>query len=124
MNLFRLGKFELHSGQGTDFKIDCDGLTDEEIDALAYYGSKLVKFSEVIGIPSTRGGIDNGARIARAMLPFTSTGPLLIVDDVLTTGRSMNEMKKQYPNAIGLVIFARQKPPQWVKTIFQLERNL
>jgi orotate phosphoribosyltransferase len=120
MGLFRLGRFDLHSGQPSDFFIDCDHLTENEIDALAFRASQLVKFSRVVFVPSTRGGIDNGARIAKAMEPYISTGPTLIVDDVLTTGRSMNEAKKLYPEAIGLVYFARNKPPAWVRAIFAM----
>jgi len=48
------------------------------------------------------------------------TGPTLIVDDVLTTGTSMIEMQKQYPNAIGVVMFARGPCPSWVSSIFSL----
>lgn len=119
MSLFRTGRFILHSGQPTDFKIDCDFLTDEDYEACAFLGSKVVKFGHVVGVQaSSDEGIDNGARFARAMLPYATTGPTLIVDDVLTTGQSMIETRAIYQNAIGLVIFTRRRPPDWIKALF------
>ena len=52
--------------------------------------------------------------------------PICIVDDVLTTGGSMEYFLTQYQRnrrpfeAIGWVVFARTKPPPWVKALFQM----
>jgi len=123
MSLFQSGNFTLHSGNRSIFKIDCDFIPDSGLVALAPLGHKIIgPFSSVIGVPATTpGGIDNGARFAKAMLPYVSgSGPILIVDDVLSTGRSMNEMREKLGvNTVGLVIFAREKPPEWIKAIFQ-----
>jgi orotate phosphoribosyltransferase len=114
MGLFNLGKFTLHSGGTCSYKIDCDYLTAEDLEALALIGSSLVTFGSVTGIP--RGGL----RFATALEQYVTQGPVLIVDDVLTTGSSMMEAKRQYPDAVGLVIFSKKKPPDWVKAIFTM----
>jgi len=35
MNLFQFGDFSLHSGSKSKWKIECDALTDEDVEALA-----------------------------------------------------------------------------------------
>lgn len=35
MSLFRYGKLIAHSGSELDYKIECDALTDDDIDCLA-----------------------------------------------------------------------------------------
>ena len=49
----------------------------------------------------------------------------MIVDDVLTTGGSMNDfMRKRHwrnpTDYIGWVVFARSQPPDWVTALFQM----
>jgi hypothetical protein len=83
-----LQNIKLYSGRLSDFKFECDNLTDEEIDGFARLIARMVgMFTDVIGIP--QGGI----RIATALEPFALPGltrrRLLIVDDVLTEGSSM-----------------------------------
>ncbi len=55
-------------------------------------------------------------------------GPLLIVDDVLTTGKTMERqrirMGQRAKTAKGLVIFARALPPPWVQAIFTLAEGV
>ena len=51
--------------------------------------------------------------------------PICIVDDVLTTGGSMNGFlqKRSWRNPtdyIGWVVFARAKCPDWVTALFQM----
>jgi predicted amidophosphoribosyltransferase len=119
MNLFKYGRFTSHSGVTLPFKIDCDALEDEDLETLARVVATRFEFSKVIGVP--RGGL----RFAEFLDPHIRTnGPILIVDDVLTTGRSMQEMwlkvaKDQY-DTIGIVIFARGPHPAWIKPIFYL----
>lgn len=114
MSLFKHGEFTLHSGDKADFLIDCNALDERDIDSLAAFIAPRIKpFSEVIGIP--RGG----ERLALAMRPYRSaTGGLLIVDDVLTTGGSMEKARGEREDVQGVVIFARGPYPTWVRPIF------
>jgi hypothetical protein len=124
----------LHSGARSAFKIECDALTDEEITTFAGLILGLVGvFGRVVGVP--RGGL----RIATALDPFCITQgigrhPPLIVDDVLTTGQSMERARLQLADEIGgfseikgavleikgAVLFARGPCPAWVTPVFTL----
>jgi len=125
MNLFQKQLVKLSSGTESDFKIECDALTDEDIECCAYLISKKVKFKKVYGVP--RGGY----RLQKALEKYTTSNrelPILIVDDVLTTGKSMesflNNSDWYYEELlvppIGFVIFAREKCPNWIQTLFQM----
>ena len=119
MNLFKLGDFILHSGQKGHFKIDCDALTELDIKTLGYIIANEFRFSKVVGIPT------GGTKLAKACDVWTKQhGPLLIVDDVLTTGASMEEekAKHQYLHVIGVVLFARGPCPSWVHPLFDMGR--
>ena len=117
--LFQQGDFSLHSGEKSDFKIDCDALSDDDIESLAYIISKSIKFSVVYGVPT------GGSRLEQALLKYQSgeyTDPVLICDDVLTTGKSIEDYKEKlkFPNTTGVVIFARGECPSWVFPMFQM----
>lgn len=115
-------KFKSHSGKDLDWKIDCDALSDEAIETLAYLVSTRFDFREVCWIPS------GGTRLGEALLPYIneSSSVTLIVDDVLTTGQSMEEAYWRYAllhkgSVIGIVIFARTNQyPIWIHPIFEL----
>ena len=118
--LFQYGHFALHSGVASTWKIDCDALTDHDIDALAHMIRLLVPtFSTVEGVP--RGG----TRLATCLSKDggKALGPLLIVDDVLTTGASMEQQRAGRP-ALGVVIFARGLAPLWVTPLFHAAHQL
>lgn len=115
--LFKFGFIELHSGGRSNFKIDCDALTDGDINTLAHLIAKGFRFSKVVGIPT------GGDRLAYALQKWTKEyGPLLIVDDVLTTGNSMEKEKAKYPylHVLGVVIFARGPYPSWIYPMFDM----
>jgi orotate phosphoribosyltransferase len=112
MNLFRSGNFTLNSGKTSTFKIDCDALTEEDIETIARIASEeLPTFGAVEGVPT------GGLRLAAAMQKYctadTPDAPLLIVDDVLTTGGSMERFRAGR-TAIGFVVFARGECPAWI----------
>lgn len=87
-DLFQYGSFTGHSGISLPWKLDCDALTDGDLEALAEIVRQKFIFSDVHGVP--RGGI----RFAEALRPHCKPGyPTLIVDDVMTTGKSMIEMR-------------------------------
>lgn len=116
MSLFQLGDFILHSGDISHFKIDCDALTFEDWEAIAFLVKEKFKFSKVIGIP------EGGIKLAQALEKYIELGhQTLIVDDVYTTGNSMFAMNVNRPEmCIGVVLFARGKCPSWVWPIFSL----
>ncbi len=120
--LFQLGDFDLHSGYKTKWKIDAECLTDSELKALAKMASLLLPpFGSVRAVP--RGGL----RFAAALLEYVTTGPMLIVDDVLTTGASMEEATSDLTDDcfyLGVVIFARSKCPDWVTALFTVASGL
>lgn len=82
-------------------------------------------YSSVAGVPK------GGLRLASALtLYILMGGPRLIVDDVLTTGASMEKMREQWlaehpeTKVIGAAIFARGPCPHWIKPLFQLSEEL
>jgi len=115
MALFETGNFKLHSGQSSTWKINCDALTDSDIAALAYLIARQISFADVVGIP------EGGTRLASALEQYRSKSSdiTLIVDDVLTTGASMETMRTKHPGSLGIVIFARGKLPIGVGALFQ-----
>lgn len=124
LGLFQTGDFALHSGATSPWKIDCDALTDDDIDTLALLIAEHVgAYEHAIGIPK------GGLRLARALNYVTRpslpcAGPILLVDDVLTTGQSMRDaydrVRQQHPqNAVrGYVIFSRAPASSWITPIF------
>jgi hypoxanthine phosphoribosyltransferase len=112
--------FVSHSGLPLTWKIECDALTDSDIECLAYMISQHFSFGKVVGVP--RGGL----RLAKALEPYhqearaTST---LIVDDVLTTGNSMERIRQTITgHTVGVVIFSRmENPPVWIHPVFQFK---
>jgi orotate phosphoribosyltransferase len=119
MSLFEEGVFHLHSGSPSQYRINCEVLTDFDLEAVAArLAEKLEAFSSVEGIP--RGGL----RLAEAMKTHYATGPglHLIVDDVWTSGASMYEAREKAKYVthggpvMGAVIFVRGPVllPHWV----------
>jgi orotate phosphoribosyltransferase len=118
MGLFQLGDIVLASGERSNFKIECDALSTGDLECIAFLLSQRVPdFGDVEGVPS------GGRWLAYLMQEYITSGPLLIVDDVWTTGGSM-ERHRAGREAIGAVIFARRKPAEWVTPLFILNRLL
>ncbi|KKK87395.1 hypothetical protein LCGC14_2753680, partial [marine sediment metagenome] len=112
MALFNLGDYILSSGKSSNFKIDCEALSSDDLLGLAnLMAKKIGGFRQAIGIP--RGGL----RLATALNAHRSNklyNPLLLVDDVLTTSRSLDlgkslimamDPKLKDSDIIGTVIF-------------------
>ncbi len=124
MNLFKKEKIKLSSGKISDFKIECDVFTDEDWECLAYLISKKIKFKSVKWIPT------GGNKLAEYLLKYRINDkslPLLICDDVLTTGNSMENLKGllidvgvKNKDIKGVVIFARGKCPNWITPLFPM----
>jgi len=76
---------------------------------------RLPSFGSVFGIP--RGGL----AFSKALVAYKTQGPPLIADDVLTTGASMEDMRGRLLGALGVVVFARGKCPDWIVPLFQMD---
>lgn len=120
-NLFQQGEFTSHAGVALDWKVECDALTDEDIECIASYVASKHDFSRVVGVPT------GGDRLAEALKKYrnVSSKNLLIVDDVLTTGKSVEESRAYhaYQHTIGFVIFDRSggKRPDWIDCMWELK---
>ena len=125
-NVNPAGEFELHSGEKSYWKLDCDALTVSDWNTLAYMILKRVKpFTHVYGIPT--GGVPLQAAL-RAYQVQGTTPRVLIVDDVLTSGESMERTREDVyedlmfkdTEIIGAVVFARGPVPDWITPLFAL----
>src|SRR5438874_1309667 len=104
MTLFNTGSHTLSSGKHSFFKIDCDCLSEEDWNSIALMLiHKLPPFREAEGV------YEGGLKLARYLNEFNNdniakakreTHPLLIVDDVLTTGSSMNKARQKHIDAL------------------------
>lgn len=124
MNLFQMGNFTFHSGAKSHWKFDCDALTAEDWETITdMIVQRVSYFSRVIGIP--RGG----TKLAELLKPFENSlvDRLLIIDDVYTTGASMEKAKIENTTLtnqiIGVVVFARDQTPDWILPILTLGNN-
>ena len=118
-HLFQSGDFVLHSGARSTLKLECDALCSADWETIAAQIAARWRFCEVIGIP--RGGVP----LARALQPYVDMAAVttLVVDDVLTTGRSMEETRqasKRPRHCQGVVLFARGVCPHWIAPMFQM----
>ena len=121
--LFQSVDFKSHSGLELKWKIECDALSDPEWFTISQMIMEIsVPFKEAIGIP--RGGTKLG-NLLNQYGTRKREDPILLVDDVLTTGESMKEFKtkrtwRNPADYIGWVVFARTKTPKWVTALFQM----
>tara|TARA_B100000945_G_C20407237_1_gene610683 strand:+ start:641 stop:1084 length:444 start_codon:yes stop_codon:yes gene_type:complete len=127
-HLFVEEDFIGHSGGELHWKIECDALFPNEWKCIAKMIMEHEKrpFQAAIGIP--RGGIT----LSKYLNEYSTQNPedpYLIVDDVLTTGGSMNYFVEQYfrnrePNEyFGWVVFSRKSPASWIKALFQMPKT-
>ena len=124
--LFDDEEFISHAGLKLGWKIEMDALYTDDWRCLAKMIMEYENrpFREAVGIP--RGGVRLGQ-----MLDKYSTGnpndPVLIVDDVYTTGTSFREfIAEQYPNekVICWTIFARNPVTDNVNALFQMPSKM
>lgn len=121
MSLFQQGIFRLASGGSVLWKIECDALTEDDWSTLALMAV------ERFGRPGALSAVPRGGLpFVAALGPYVDpSGPLWIVDDVLTTGSSIerHRLGLGYNTGrppLGVVVFARATPPDWVRALFTM----
>lgn len=117
MNLFRLGDFTLASGAKASWKIDCDALRLDDWAALAKMAAELLPpFGAVEGVPQ------GGVLFAQALRQYQTPGcpTLLIAEDVVTTGGSVERQRAGRRNVVGVAVFCRGRCPGWVLPLFTM----
>lgn len=124
MNLFQTGDFTLASGAKSRWKIECDALTREDWKGLAAIAAEILPpFGWVQGVPKGGFPFADALRSYAMGSPF----PLLIAEDVVTTGGSMERFREGFhPDAgdiIGVCVFARGPCPSWVTPLFQMTKE-
>ncbi len=127
--MFKWDKFTSHSGLELFWKICCDSLTDEDWACIAELIASKVKFRRVVGIPA--GGLKLAEKLAEHAHELrlgNTDSPVLIVDDVLTTGDSFREARSKLKdegeaNVVGVVLYARGPCPWWVTPVFGLNNT-
>ena len=125
-DLFRSINFKSHSGLNLTWKIEMDVLSDPEWFTIKKMIMEISPpFREAVGIP--KGGVKL-ADLLNECATGNKEDPICIVDDVLTTGSSMEYFLEQYQRnrrpftAIGWVVFARTQTPDWVNALFQMPK--
>jgi hypothetical protein len=124
-HLFLDKAFKSHSGIDLSWKINVDALSYESLACIAKMFMNKFRdwsFHEVYGIPN------GGLELAEAFHQYARKDgdEVLIVDDVYTTGKSMEEARKLFGKrpTTGVVLFARATPPTWIIPIFSLNTLL
>ena len=121
IDLFQKVDFKSHAGLDLSWKIEMDALSENEWKCIAHMITELSQpFRAAIGIP--RGGLKLSGYLNEHGTQKESD-PYLIVDDVMTTGGSMEVFKKEHFNdkyVIGWVVFARSKVPIWCDALFRM----
>lgn len=145
MSLFQLGQFVSAAGLVLDWKIECDRLVDSDWECLAaLIAERSEPFHKVLGVPT--GGLLLSQALQEYVKPYPPTGQIpsrrfpfciLIVDDVLTTGKSISkvydDLSKTYPpvgsklhpnvDIKGFVAFDRSSGhlPKWCRGLWHLD---
>ncbi len=118
--IFQLFDFALSNGGSSIFKIECDNLTNEDIECFARMVAH-VSFKSVESIP--KGGIPFAKALEKYIDPESEVH--LVVDDVLTSGKSMTDaMQAAFDRGEevvrGVVIFSRGPKINNCVPIFQM----
>ena len=120
--LFTEGDFISHAGLPLSWKLECDAISSDEWKCIAkmIMDYQTQSFRIAIGIP--RGGVVLGHWL-NEYASGDAKDPVLVADDVYTTGTSFKEYcEKYYPNeeVYKWCVFARRTPEYGVRALFTM----
>lgn len=128
--MFKSGEFISHSGKKLNWKIECDSLDRVDITTLAEIISSKFRFGRVCSPPTNSHFVLDLVRLLEHYHADRKSKTVLIVDDVVTTGRSLRVKRKELisqgvkpDNITGVVIFSRGGCPVWATPMFTLNRG-
>lgn len=139
MSIFKSQRVLAASGKELHWIIDCDDFTDAELGVFAkLIIAKYPNFWSVTHPTSHYGScvprLATAIASIRGSIPASQGEYVLIVDDVLTTGQSMEQLAQGYrtkrtwndqlAKVVGAVIFARDVCPPWITPLFTMEKYL
>lgn len=111
--------FTMHSGGQSQFKLECAALTQADCEAAALWLlPSLGPFGSVEAVASKD---PQAGWFADAFRPYITEDArtVLICDDLLTTGNSM-DAQRAGRLGVGAVIFARGVCPAWIRPLLEL----
>lgn len=129
--MFKWNPFKSHSGKTLNWKIECDDLTLSDLDCIARMILSAHSFHKVISPPTKSSNMNHLLSVLTTHESNNGNCEYLIVDDVYTTGKSMEETRKllldnhlvqNEHNIKGVVMFSRNECPEWITPIFQLNK--
>lgn len=121
-HLFTLGNHTLSSGKKSRVIIDCNNLYKGDLEALAFMASTMVPaFRTVVGVP--RGGLRFAQELLQYAQPEITGAPVLVAEDVVTSGASILRVMAEHPGSIGIAIFARGPLPDRVTAVLTLNTD-
>jgi len=124
VDLFQEKDFLSHSGKKLRWKIECDAFSEDEWECIArmIVENEPRPFYKAEGVP--RGGVTL-AKCLNRFASYDRKDPVLIVDDVFTTGKSMEDFASVYKEEdyFGWVVFARNPVPQWITPLFAMPHS-
>lgn len=121
-HLFQAGSFKLASGGASAWKLECEALTRDDWEGVARIAFEILPpFGSVLGVP--RGGVPFAAALAK-YATGNDNQPLLLAEDVVTSGGSIEKFRKSLPReplagVWGVCLFARgASVPRWCIPLF------
>lgn len=121
--------FTTHSGLHAEHKIECDALSGLDLKTLAKAMRRITgPVRWAYGVP--RGGLQLAEMFNKYYITTVEdpTAQILIIDDVFTTGRSMEKERAKLQEGaipiIGMVVFARGPLQPWIRALYTEHKYL
>lgn len=127
IKMFKFKNFKSHTGKLLSWKIECNDLSKDDIKCITNVIIHRISYQHVLCPPTKSKQLRRLIALLKHHATKEGRYAYLIIDDVLTTGKSMEQEYQFLQNhgiekrlITGIVIFARNECPHWITPIFQL----